>query len=299
MIGEKSLGEWGKLAGIGLGIAVVLAAVVVFISKWIYGLDSVQSWMEDYPGEYHLPDFVEDGFPAWARWTHFLNFFFLFLIIQSGLRVRRQAKPPAVWQPKKGGKKISIHLWLHTSLDLLWMLNGLIFVVLLFASGHWARIVPTSWDVFPNALSAILQYTSLNWPVENGWVNYNSLQQLMYFAVVFIAAPLSIISGLRQSEWWPKEAKTLNKIYPAPVARAIHYPTMLFFVLFVIAHVFLVFATGMKKNLDHMFAGNPDGGWGGFFWFVAAIFLSIAALFAARPLVIAPIAKLFGQVSAR
>ncbi|WP_442336303.1 cytochrome b/b6 domain-containing protein [Corynebacterium sp.] len=299
MIGEKSLAEWGKLGGIGLGIVIVVAAVVVLGARWIAGLDAVESWIDDYPGEYHLPEFVDDGFPAWARWTHFLNFFFLFLIIQSGLRVRRQQKPPAVWQPKKGGKKISIHLWLHTSLDLLWILNGVIFIVLLFVSGHWARIVPTSWEVFPNAASAMLQYATLDWPAENGWVNYNSIQQLMYFVVVFIAAPLAIISGLRQSEWWPKEAKTLNKIYPAPVARAIHYPTMLFFVLFVVIHVFLVFATGMKKNLDHMFAGTPIGGWGGFIWFVAAILVSIAALFAARPLVIAPVAKVFGQVSAR
>ena len=30
---------------------------------------------------------------------------------------------------------------------------------------------------------------TLDWPVETGWVNYNSLQQIMYFVVVFIAAP--------------------------------------------------------------------------------------------------------------
>ncbi|MEY8567349.1 cytochrome b/b6 domain-containing protein [Corynebacterium sp.] len=299
MIGEKSLGQWGKLAGIGLAIAAVLAAVVILGARWFTGLDSVSNWMERYPGEYHLPEFVEDGFPAWARWTHFLNFFFMAMIIQSGLRVRQQQKPPAVWQPKKGGKKISIHLWLHTSLDLLWILNGVVFIVLLFISGHWARIVPTSWEVFPNAASAMLQYASMQWPAENGWVNYNSLQQIMYFVIVFIAAPLAIISGLRMSEWWPKNATKLNKIYPAPVARKIHFPTMLFFVLFIIAHVFLVFATGMTKNLNHMFAGTPADGWGGFFWMLGAVFVTIAVLFATRPLVLAPIASRFGQVSAR
>ncbi|MFP3802940.1 oxidoreductase, partial [Paraburkholderia sp. SIMBA_027] len=72
------------------------------------------------------------------------------------------------------------------------MLNGLIFIVLLFATGQWLRIVPTNWDVFPNALSAGLQYASLNWPLENGWNNYNRLQLLTYFLTVFIAAPLAI-----------------------------------------------------------------------------------------------------------
>src|SRR5699024_643365 len=101
------------------------------------------------------------------------------------LQVRHQQKPPAFYTPKKGGKKVSINLWLHTSLDVLWLANGVIFVVLLFVSGHWARIVPTSWEVFPNALSAMLQYMTLEWPMEDAWVNYNSLQQLMYFIIVF------------------------------------------------------------------------------------------------------------------
>ena len=66
--------------------------------------------------------------------------------------------------------------------------------------------MPTSWDVFPNAVSAALQYVSLDWPTENGWVNYNGLQQLAYFATVFIAAPLAIVTGVRMSGIWPKKA---------------------------------------------------------------------------------------------
>ena len=103
------------------------------------------------------------------------------------------------------------------------------------------RIVPTSWDIVPNALSASLQYVSLQWPHENGWINYNALQQLAYFVIVFIAAPLAIVTGLRMSAAWPKDAARLNRAYPIELARAVHFPTMLFFVLFVIAHVTLVF----------------------------------------------------------
>jgi thiosulfate reductase cytochrome b subunit len=286
----------GGLALVGL---VILAAVVVLVCRWFTHLDPIASWIEDYPGEYEPAHKPAEGFPIWARWQHYLNFFFMALILQSGLRVRQQQKPPAVWQPKKGGKKISINLWLHTSLDLFWMLNGLIFIVLLFVSGHWARIIPTSWEVFPNAVSAALQYASLEWPAENGWTNFNSIQQIMYFLVIFIAAPLAIISGLRMSEWWPKEAKKLNKLYPAPVARQIHFPTMIFFVIFVIIHVFLVFATGMRENLNHMFAGNDSLNWGGFIWFVCGLLVVVGTLFATRPLVLAPVAGKFGTVSAR
>ena len=144
----------------------------------------------------------------------------------------------------------------------------MVFAVLLFATGQWMRIVPTSWDVFPNALSAALQYASLNWPTENGWVNYNALQLLTYFITVFIAAPLAFITGLRMSSAWPKKAAGLNKAFPIEWARAVHFPVMIYFVAFIVVHVFLVLATGALRNLNHMYAVTDDDGWLGF-WFFA------------------------------
>lgn len=299
MIGSKSVGQWAKLGGLGLGGLIVVAGILVLAARGLTTLPGVPEFLERYPGEYALPEFVDDGFPAWASWTHFLNVFFMVLIIRSGLQVRYQQKPPAFYTPKKGGKKISINLWFHTGIDLFWLANGVVFVVLLFASGHWARIVPTSWEVFPNAVSAMLQYAMLDWPTEHGWVNYNSLQQLMYFLVVFVAAPLAAITGVRMSEWWPKDAAKLNKIYPAPLARAIHFPTMIFFVVFIIIHVFLVFATGMRQNLNHMYGGSDDVSWVGFIWFVASLAVIVGGWFAARPMLLAPIANMFGRVSSR
>lgn len=172
-------------------------------------------------------------------------------------------------------------------------------MTLLFLSGHWARIVPTSWEVIPNAASAALQYATLDWPTDDGWVNYNSLQQLMYFAVVFIAAPLAILSGLRMSEWWSDKWERVNRFYPAPVARAVHFPVMLFFVLFVIVHVTLVLATGALRNLNHMFAGSDAVNWVGFAWFAVGLIVTAGVVAAARPLVLAPVAGLFGRVSNR
>ncbi|WP_349627370.1 cytochrome b/b6 domain-containing protein [Arthrobacter sp. C9C5] len=295
LYGSRTLAQWIKLA-VG---AVAAAAILVLAARGVTTLPGVPEFLERYPGEYSLPQSADAGFPWWAQWTHFLNIFLMVLIIRSGYQVRTQQKPPAFWTPKSGGKKISINLWLHQSLDILWLANGLIFAVLLFASGRWMRIVPTSWEVFPNALSALLQYMTLDWPVENGWVNYNSLQQLMYFLVVFIAAPLAAITGVRMSEFWPKNAKTLNKAYQVEVARALHFPTMLFFVLFILIHVFLVFATGALRNLNHMFGGTDVINWTGFWLFAAAIAITTAGWYAARPIVLAPIAKLFGQVSSR
>lgn len=299
MVRGRALAHWVRLGVLGIAGAIAAAGIIVLAARGVTTLPGVPEWLERYPGEYDLPDSAVPGFPWWVRWSHFLNIFLMVLIIRSGLLVRQQQQPPAFWTPKRGGKKISINLWLHTSLDVLWLVNGVIFVVLLFVSGHWKRVVPTSWEVFPNALSALLQYLTLDWPPEHGWVNYNSLQQIMYFLVIFVAAPLAAITGVRMSEWWPKDAERLNRFCPAPLARALHFPTMLFFVQFILVHVFLVFSTGALRNLNHMFAGTDVVNWTGFWLFALAIFLTAAGWIAARPLVLAPVAKLFGRVSNR
>ncbi len=299
VIRGRTVGSWARIL-VGGGLAVVAAAgIIVLAARGVTTLPGVPEFLDRYPGAYAPPESAPVGFPAWLNWMHYLNFFFLALIVRTGLGVRRQKTPPAYWAPRTGGKKISLTLWLHTSVDILWLANGIAFVVLLFVTGQWMRIVPTSWEVFPNALSAGLQYLMLDWPTEHGWVYYNSLQQLMYFVVVFVAAPLAAITGARMSEWWPKEAERLNRIYPAPVARAIHFPTMLFFVLFVIVHVFLVFTTGARRNLNHMFAATDTVSWAGFAWFAAGLVVAAGVVAAARPLVVAPIASLFGRVSSR
>lgn len=287
-----------RVVTIGLG-AILAAALIVLAARGVTTLPGVPGFLDRYPGEYPLPSFVREGFPAWVRWTHYLNFFFMVLIVRSGLAVRWQKKPPAFFTPKRGGEKVSIYAWLHTSLDILWIANGIVFVTLLFLTDQWARIVPTSWKVFPNALSALLQYLTLDWPTEDGWANYNSLQQLMYFAVVFVAVPLAAITGLRMSRWWPRDAGVLNRVYPLRVARVIHFPVLVFFVLFVVVHVFLVFTTGMRRNLNHMFAGNAGDGWLGFWMFALGLAVVTAVTVLAKPVVLAQLAAPFGCVSSR
>ncbi|SDM16238.1 cytochrome b/b6 domain-containing protein [Microbacterium azadirachtae] len=287
----------GLFAAAGLA---VLAGAAIAIVRAFLSLPFMQDFLTTYPGEYHLPAGAPVGLPAWIGWQHFFNVFLMTLIIRSGLRVRSEKRPTAFWTPRGNPKgKISLTLWFHQGLDLLWILNGVVFIVLLFVTGQWMRLVPTSWEVFPNALSAALQYVSFDWPTENGWVNYNSLQQLAYFTVVFLAAPVAIATGFRMSGLWPKKAEGLSKAYPIEVARALHFPTMLFFVAFIVVHVALVLLTGMLRNLNHMFAAQDAVTWTGFWVFLLSLAVIAGGWIAARPLVLAPIAKLFGQVSGR
>lgn len=304
---ERSQGRrkrWGGAAK-WVASAVVALAAVVLLARWARDLSPVQDFLVRYPGHSELPAAAPVGIPAWLGWQHFLNAFFLVLIIRSGWQVRTTARPKAYWTRKNTGllktkgkpAKISLELWFHLSLDVLWLLNGLVFVVLLFVTGGWMRIVPTSWDVFPNALSAAVQYASLDWPVESGWVNYNALQVLSYFAVVFIAAPLAAVSGLRMSPAWPQGRAALDKAYPIELARKIHFPVMVFFTGFVVVHVALVLCTGAVANLNHMFAASQDAGWLGLGFFAASLALIVGACFLARPIFLRPIAGLMGKIS--
>ena len=296
--GRRRAAAWA-IGGMGLFVAAVGA---VFCTRWLITLGFMQEFLVTYPGEIHLPASAKPGFPVWVQWQHFFNVFLMVLIVRTGLQVRAEKRPSAFWTPRwsKGDKgKISLNLWLHQSLDALWLLNGVAFVVLLFVTDHWMRLVPTTWDVFPNALSALIQYLSLDWPTENGWVNYNSLQMLMYFLTVFIAAPLAALTGVRMSGVWPSEAKTLNRLYSVEWARAIHFPVMLYFISFIVVHVALVFATGALRNLNHMYGGQDVVNWAGFWIFFASLVLIVGVWLAARPFVLAPIAGLFGRVSSR
>lgn len=300
---KQAANKWVR-AGIIAGSLIVLLIIAVFIARWLVTLEGVKTWMGTYTGHSELPGGTPVGFPAWLGWQHFLNVFFLVLIVRTGWQVRTVTRPAAHWvrnnkgliRTKGAPARISLDLWFHLCLDALWVLNGIIFVIVLFATGQWARIVPTSWDIIPNALSAGLQYLSLNWPTETGWVNYNALQVLAYFTTVFIAAPLAIITGLRMSGAWPKKAAALNKAYPMELARALHFPVMIYFVAFTVVHVALVLATGVLRNLNHMYAANDSAGLTGLIIFAVSIVVIVGVWFLAQPVFLRPLASLTGKV---
>ena len=276
--------------------ALLLLAAAVFGARWFVGTDTGADFIGRYNGVQPLPDNAPTGLPGWLNWAHFFNMFLMALIIKTGIDVRREKRPAAYWQPKNGGKKISVTLWLHQLLDVTWVALGVVFYVLLFTTGQWMRIVPTSWDAIPHAVSAGLQYLSLDWPTENPWLHYNALQELSYFITVFIAAPLAIASGFRMSSMWPASWKAV----PVSWARAVHFPTMIYFVAFIVVHVFLVLTTGLRGNFNAMFAAREDAtSWIGVVLFLVAAGVTALGWFFARASVVAPVAGKTGKVSKR
>jgi methionine sulfoxide reductase catalytic subunit len=302
-----------------LPIGFVLLISAVALAKGLRGLPSVQAFIARHPGADVGARAEHDaGFSLWAIVQHLLNSFLMIFIIRSGVqilsdhprlywtrhstpgrdwfRIQKPVPDDPLWTAKQDsitlpgqvglpGIRHSIGLarWWHLGTDAVWLANGLVFFVLLFATSHWRRLVPTSWDVFPNALSVLIQYLSLDWPSDNGWVAYNGLQLLAYFVTVFVAAPLALLTGLGMSPALSTRFRRISKPLSIQTARSLHFLVLVWFLLFIVLHVTFVFTTGLLRNLNHIYAGQNTGGWLGFAIFAATMALMILAWVAATP----------------
>lgn len=157
---------------------------------------------------------------------------------------------------------IGLARWWHFTFDALWLLNGLIFYVLLFSTGQWRRIVPRSWDVVPNAVSTLVQYLSLDFPINDGFVSYNGLQLIAYFLTVFVFAPLAFITGVLQAPAIAARFSLGRGPANRQVARSVHFVVLVWMIFFIAAHTVMVFATGLVGNLNHIvFGTDTDSYW--------------------------------------
>jgi thiosulfate reductase cytochrome b subunit len=294
--GRNSRAVWALVAVV---IGAIALSAIAFVLR---AQPAVQEFLVHYPGVVTLPSDAPVGIPVWLNVTHFLNMLFLMLIIRTALSIRSKKRPAAFVTPRRGllgqpPRRIGINVWLHNTVDLLWMLNGVVYVVLLFATGQWVRNVPTTWDVLPNALSAAIQYLTFTWPVENPWVVYNSLQVLSYFGVVFVLAPLAILTGVRLSSAWPLNAPRLNRLLPERPIRRLHGLVLFAFMAFIGVHVSLVLFTGAVQNLNVMFASRNDASLAGTIIFIAALAALTGVWFALTDSAQKRLARLTGEVT--
>ncbi len=201
------------------------------------------------------------------------------------------AKEDSVALPKNLGipgfrHSIGLARWWHFSFDLLWLLNGVAFFILLFATGEWRRLVPNSVDVFPNALSTALQYLSLNLPANAGFSTYNALQLLAYFITVFIAAPVALVTGLLQAPSVAGRFGTAAGLLNRQVARSIHFGVLLWMLVFIAVHTLMIFVTGFVGNVNHMTLGTDTRSWAGVALYLAWMAVVVVFWIVASPLTI-------------
>jgi DMSO/TMAO reductase YedYZ molybdopterin-dependent catalytic subunit/thiosulfate reductase cytochrome b subunit len=268
----------------------VLAVMAAWFQWAVFGLPAIP------PGAQPPPVGTPQGFPSWLRLAHYINFLFLTLLIRSGLQILMdhprlywnvhctpgsewlrltpvKAPPDCLWTAKDDARYLSPWIGLpgrrhtvgmarhwHFLGALFWVVNGLVFAVLLLSGDQWKRLVPSSWKIIPDAWDIFVHYATFHMPQEpNGFYRYNALQQLSYFIVVFVLAPLAILSGPSMSpaltnrfKWYPKLPGNRQ------IGRSLHFLVMCSFVIFIVAHVALVVITGFARNMNHIVLGTDD-----------------------------------------
>ena len=299
-----------------IGWALLLLAIAA--AQYLRGIPAVEAFVERHPGT-GFATTIAAPMPVWLRAQHFLNLLFLTFIVRAGLqiladhpflywtrhstpgkewlRMQKAVPPIPLWTAKEDSITLPKHLglpgirhsiglarWWHLGVDTLWLANGLVFYVLLFASGEWRRIVPASWQVFPDAGSVLLQYLSLRWPADESWVAYNGLQMLAYFVTVFVAAPLALVTGLGMSPALSTRFHWISKRLSIQAARSLHFLVLCWFLFFTFVHISLVFATSALRNLNHIYAGTDARNWVGFGIFAASMAIVVITWLAATPL---------------
>ncbi|MGI8677781.1 MAG: molybdopterin-dependent oxidoreductase [Jatrophihabitans sp.] len=235
-------------------------------------------------------------FPWWVVITHFLNIFFMVLLFRSGLEVlsafpkfywhddcppgrewlRLSKKMYAAdsrrpwssldeeesWSPLialPGRKKLGLGRHWHFLSVQFWILTGVVYVAMVFASGYWHYLIPTSWSIVPDSIRSIGTYLQFHIPAKIPGQPFEPAQKLAYFLVIFVLAPMQILTGAAMSPSVLARFPRFGKLFGGKQgARSLHFLGLCAFAAFIAVHVFMVIVHG----LPHEFLGIVLAGHG-------------------------------------
>lgn len=225
--------------------------------------------------------------------VHLINLFCLLILIRSGIQIlydhpklywtdhtsdenwwirfgKKQMPKDKLWTARDEAEAPPNHVialpggeggfgsgrhW-HFTAAIIWVLTGAVYIGYMLMSGEWSRLIPTSWAVFPQAIETLGQYLSLNIPPEG--TTYNALQQITYALVVFVLAPVQILSGVAMSPAFIGRFPGYLKLFAGrrQVARSLHFLSMLAFSLFILIHLTITLGLHFYSSVGQFVSGN-------------------------------------------
>jgi DMSO/TMAO reductase YedYZ molybdopterin-dependent catalytic subunit/thiosulfate reductase cytochrome b subunit len=240
---------------------------------------------------------VPARFPLWVVVTHFLNVFFLLLMARSGLEVlsafpklywRSDCRPghewlrlsakgagadsrrlsstqqeEVSWSPVvalPGRKNLGLGRHWHFLGAPFWILTGAVYLTLVFSTGYWRYLVPTSWEIVPDSIRAVGTYLHFQLPAPLPGQPYEAAQKLVYFLLIFVLAPFQIATGAAMSPAilarWPWYGRLFGG---KQGARSLHFLGLVAFAAFTVLHTALVVIHGLPKELAAIVLGDEQG----------------------------------------
>ena len=161
------------------------------------------------------------------------------------------------WATIPGPRSLALGRRWHFFFAWLWVINGTCYLLWSLASRHLARdlaMQSRDWRAIPRS---IVEHLRFHHPVGDEALRYNPLQKLAYLGVIFVLAPLVVLTGLSMSPqmdgalgWW------LALVGGRQSARTIHFIVMALFVLFVVVHVVMVVYAGPVNEMRSMLSGR-------------------------------------------
>jgi thiosulfate reductase cytochrome b subunit len=166
----------------------------------------------------------------------------------------RRAFP--AWATIPSAKFLAMGRQWHLFFAWLLVINGLFFTAYALISRHVTRdLAPTGEDL-RGIGKAVKDHMVLRHPKGDEAKRYNVLQKLAYVGILFVVAPLIILTGLTMSP-------TIDTAFPwllttfggRQAARTIHFIACFTFVGFIVIHVLEVILTGFFNNIRSMVTG--------------------------------------------
>jgi thiosulfate reductase cytochrome b subunit len=161
------------------------------------------------------------------------------------------------WATIPGSRSLALGRRWHFFFAWLWVVNGACYLTWSLASRHLQRDLAMRRRDWRDIPRSIVDHLRFRHPAGEEATRYNPLQKLAYLGVVFVLAPLAVLTGLSMSPqldsilgWW------LGLVGGRQSARTLHFIVMALFVLFTLVHVLMVLYAGPVNELRSMLSGR-------------------------------------------
>ncbi len=195
---------------------------------------------------------IEFRHSRWVRWTHWVNFPILFLMIWSGILiywandVYRPFFPENWYEFLRWDHRLAEGMGIHFTVMWVFAINGALYFAYLIISGEWRERFP--WPRhWPEAWYVTLHELGLRKePPPSG--KFNAAQRIAYAAVDLMGV-FALLTGL--AIYKPVQLHWLTWIFGGyEMARFLHFSLMLGFLVFFVIHVIQVARAGWRCFLS-------------------------------------------------
>jgi thiosulfate reductase cytochrome b subunit len=135
---------------------------------------------------------------------------------------------------------------------------GAIYLLIGLTGGHFrSHLVPRRAELAPHRIRRdVVDHLRFRIRAASGGPQYGLLQKISYALVVFVAAPLIVLTGLAMSPAVSAAIPLASLFGGYQSARTIHFFVFVALLLFVLVHVVMVVKSGFRRQIRAMTVGK-------------------------------------------